>query len=85
MIPAGLENSGYYSFPSLVQDITSRCVHKFLVLRLRYLDDEDNWLYLKTTRSEAFRNWYRFCLPNYAFPWLNERSTYATTHTTTPI
>ena len=42
MIPAGLENSGYYSFPSLVQDITSRCVHKFLVLRLRYLDDEDN-------------------------------------------
>lgn len=55
MISAGLENSGYYSFPSLVQDITSRCVHKFLVLRLRYLDDEDNWLYLKNNEERGFQ------------------------------
>lgn len=55
MIPAGLENSGYYSFPSLVQDITSRCFHKFLVLRLRYLDNEDNWLYLKNNEERGFQ------------------------------
>lgn len=56
MIPAGLENPSYYSFPSLVQDITSRCVHKFLVLRLsRYLDDEDNWLYLKNNKERGFQ------------------------------
>ena len=55
MIPAGLENSGYYSFPSLVQDITSRCFHKFLVLRLRYLDNEDNLLYLKNNEERGFQ------------------------------
>lgn len=37
MIPAGLANSGYYSFPSLVQDIESRCVHKFFSLETSLL------------------------------------------------
>ena len=37
MIPAGLVNTGYYSFPSLVQDITTRCVHKFFSLETSLL------------------------------------------------
>ena len=37
MIPAGSVNTGYYSFPSLVQDITSRCVHKFFSLETSLL------------------------------------------------
>ena len=63
MIPAALVNSGHYSFQSLVQDITGRCPSlNFLNeynIRIRYLDDEDNWINLTNNDERGFQEFWQ--------------------------
>ena len=62
-IPAAIVNSGHYSFQSLVQDITSRCTSlNFLNehnMRIRYLDDEDNWINLNNNDERGFQQFWQ--------------------------
>ena len=63
MIPVGLVHSGHYVFQSLVQDIKSRCTSlNFLNehnMRLRYLDDEDNWINLNNDDEQGFQEFWQ--------------------------
>ena len=63
MIPVGLVHSGHYVFQSLVQDIKSRCTSlNFLNehnMRLRYLDDEDNWINLNNDDERGFQEFWQ--------------------------
>ena len=53
----------HYVFQSLVQDIKSRCISlNFLNehnMRLRYLDDEDNWINLNNDDEPGFQEFWQ--------------------------
>ena len=63
MIPVGLVHSGYYVFQSLVQDIKSRCTSLDFLnehnMRLRYLDDEDNWINLNNDNERGLQEFWQ--------------------------
>lgn len=58
MIPLSDISSGQYSFCSLVNDITRKCSSLSFLdthsIRLRYLDDEDNWINLNFDDERGF-------------------------------
>jgi len=58
MVSASSVNSGQYAFRNLVQDITQRCTSlDFLnerTMRIRYLDDEENWINLNFDDERGF-------------------------------
>ena len=58
MVSSRLVVAAEYRFKDLVEDITSRCTTlSYLIettIRLRYLDDEDNWINLNFEDDRSF-------------------------------